>query len=81
MSAGGEVPVSRRLYLTVRDAAHYAGIGEGAMYDYVNGSDPPPLLVIGGRRYVQREGLGRYLEERQTWRYPDGGRGGTGARG
>ena len=51
------------------------------MYDYVNGSDPPPLLVIGGRRYVQREGLGRYLEERQTWRYPDGGRGGTGARG
>lgn len=61
------------LYLTAEAAAAYAGIGVGAMRAYMDGADPPPLLVIGTRRYVQRDGLARYLEERQTWRY-EGGR-------
>lgn len=58
-----------KLYLTVKEAAEYAGIGTKAMYAYVNGHDPPPLLLVGGRRYVQRAALARYLEERQTWHY------------
>lgn len=67
MSKGGAAP--RTLYLTVEEAAAYAGIGIGAMRAYMDGADPPPLLVIGTRRYVQRDGLARYLEERQTWHY------------
>ncbi|MCI7439028.1 MAG: hypothetical protein MSA61_07385 [Coriobacteriaceae bacterium] len=66
-------PRSPALYLTVEEAAAYAGIGIGAMRAYMDGADPPPLLVIGTRRYVQRDGLARYLEERQTWHY-EGGR-------
>lgn len=57
------------LYLTVEDAAAYAGIGVGAMRDYVASTDPPPMLLVGSRRYLQRDGLARYLEERQTWHY------------
>lgn len=74
-------PRALPLYLTVKEAAAYAGIGEGTMRGFVDGQDPPPMLVVGTRRYVQRDGLARYLEERQTWRYPDGGRAGTGVRG
>lgn len=66
----GDVP----LYLTAKGAAAYAGIGEGAIRAYMDGQDPPPMLVVGSRRYVQRDGLRRYLEELQTWRYADAGR-------
>ena len=62
------------LYLTVEEAAAYAGIGVGAMRDYVASADPPPLLVIGTRRYVQRAGLARYLEDKQIWHYKEGAR-------
>lgn len=64
-----EVAERAPLYLTVEEAAAYAGIGIGAMRDYVASADPPPLLVIGTRRYVQRAGLARYLEDKQTWHY------------
>jgi len=64
-----EVAERAPLYLTVEEAARYAGIGVGAMRDYVASADPPPLLVIGTRRYVQRAGLARYLENKQTWHY------------
>lgn len=57
------------LYLTVKEAARYAGIGEGTMRDYVASADPPPMLLVGRKRYLQRDGLERYLEERQTWHY------------
>lgn len=66
MSEAAECPT---LYLTVEEAARYAGIGIGAMRDYMASADPPPLLVIGTRRYVQRAGLARYLEDKQTWHY------------
>ena len=69
-----EVAECPPLYLTVKEAAAYAGIGIGAMRDYVASADPPPLLVIGTRRYVQRAGLARYLEDKQTWHYKEGAR-------
>lgn len=69
MSGRGEATDALPLYLSIERAARYAGIGEGAMRAYVDGADPPPLLVIGSRRYVQRAGLSRYLEEHQTWHY------------
>ena len=64
-----EVAERAPLYLTVEEAAAYAGIGIGAMRDYVASADPPPMLVVGTRRYVQRAGLARYLEDKQTWHY------------
>lgn len=66
-----EVAERAPLYLTVEEAARYAGIGIGAMRAYMDGADPPPLLVIGTRRYVQRAGLARYLEDKQTWHYKE----------
>ena len=37
------------LYLTVDEAAAYAGVGQKYMRDLVNSSDPPPLMRIGKR--------------------------------
>lgn len=60
-------PVS--LYLTVEEAAKYAGIGINTMRTYIDSEYPPPMLMVGSRRYIQRDGLARYLEEKQTWHY------------
>lgn len=64
-----EVPPDKRLYLTVRQAALYVGVSETTIYAYVNSVDPPPMLLVGNMRYLEREGLVRYLRERQTWHY------------
>lgn len=66
-----EVAERAPLYLTVEEAARYAGIGIGAMRDYVASADPPPLLMVGSKRYIQRAGLARYLEDKQTWHYKE----------
>lgn len=57
------------LYLTQKEAAEFTGLGEKAIADFVNGADPPPLLIIGTRKYIQRDGLADYLKEKQTWRF------------
>lgn len=61
------------LYLTVEEAARYAGIGVNAMREFVDSHDPPPILEIGSsrkkRKYVERDGLARYLRAKQTWCY------------
>ena len=57
------------LYLTQKEAAAYTGIGERAIADFVNSQNPPPLLIIGTRKYIQRDGLSDYLKEKQTWRF------------
>lgn len=54
------------LYLTVQKAAEYAGIGRDAMYDYVNSADPPPMLELGQKHYIEREGLAAYLRGKQV---------------
>ena len=59
---GGEVNV---LYLNVRDAARYVGIGEKAMRDYVNSSDPPPYLMNGNKVMLEKAALAPYFKERQ----------------
>ena len=72
--SGDEVAAGTPLYLSIKEAARYAGIGEGAMRDYVASADPPPMLLVGSKRYVQRAGLARYLEGKQTWHYKGGAR-------
>lgn len=62
--------MAETLYMTVEDAAAWAGIGKHTMRDFVNSSDPPPMLLVGdGTRkthYIQRAGLARYLERKQN---------------
>ena len=62
---GGE---PEKLYLTVPEAAQYAGFGERTMRDYVNSADPPPYIEVGNRRLIQRAALPAYLESRQPVR-------------
>lgn len=60
------------LYLTIEEAASYAGIGESAMRAYVNSADPPPMLVIGnkgGKRLIERAGLVDYLRGKQNYAF------------
>lgn len=57
-----------KLYLSIPEAAEYAGIGEKAMRAYVNGIDPPPYLRQGRKVLIQREALAAYLEEKQEVR-------------
>ena len=59
---GGEVDA---LYLNVRDAAKYVGIGEKAMRDYVNSADPPPYLMNGNKIMLEKAALAPYFKERQ----------------
>lgn len=39
------------------------------MRTYIDSEYPPPMLMVGSRRYIQRDGLTKYLEEKQTWHY------------
>ena len=53
------------LYLTVRDAAKYVGIGENAMRDFVNSKDPPPFMRLGKKVLIEKAALAPYFRERQ----------------
>ena len=53
------------LYMNVRDAAAYVGIGEKALRDYVNSTDPPPYLMNGQKKMLQVAALADYFEQRQ----------------
>lgn len=56
------------LYLDVKQAAAYVGIGVKAMRDYVNSTDPPPYLMNGQKKMLQVAALVPYFEERQEVR-------------
>lgn len=53
------------LYMTVKQAAQYAGIGEHTMRDFLASADPPPYLRIGRKRLIQAAALAGYLERKQ----------------
>lgn len=57
-----------KLYLTVKEAAEYVGIGIKAMHNYVNSSDPPPYLVVGKQKRLQKKALEPYFENLQEVR-------------
>lgn len=52
------------LYLSIKEAAHYAGIGENAFRAMV---DLPgaPVLRVGNVRYVERDGIAPFLRSMQ----------------
>lgn len=59
------------LYLTVEQAAEYAGVGVKRMREWVNSADPPPYLLVGRERHVETAALPRYLERKQEVRLCD----------
>ena len=54
-----------KLYLSVEEAAEYVGIGRDALYDLLNGANPPPYLRLGKKRLLQKAALAEYFEELQ----------------
>ena len=59
------------LYLTVAQAAEYAGVGEKRMREWVNSADPPPYLRVGREKHVETAALPGYLERKQEVRECD----------
>ena len=57
-----------KLYLSVDEAAEYVGIGRNAMYELMNGKNPPPHLKIGNKRLLQKAALPEYFEGLQEVR-------------
>lgn len=57
-----------KLYLRAKDAAEYVGIGVNAMRDLLNSDDPPPYLMVGKEKRVQKAALAEYFERRQEVR-------------
>jgi excisionase family DNA binding protein len=58
--------MEEKLYLTIKEAAAYVGIGISAMRDYVNSSDPPPFMRLGNKYLLQKSALAPYFESKQT---------------
>ena len=53
------------LYLSVKEASEYAGVGIHYMYALLNSDNPPPHLRIGNIRKIQKSALAGYLESLQ----------------
>ena len=60
--------MQEKLYLTAQEAADYVGIGVKKMRDYLNSTNPPPYLLVGGEKRVQRKALEPYFESLQEVR-------------
>ena len=56
------------LYLNAEQAAKWANVGVGYVYDCLNSADPPPHLKVGKKRLIQAEAWPGYLEKRQEVR-------------
>ena len=56
------------LYMSIEEAAAWAGIGQNAMRDFANSQDPPPMLIIGNTKKIQRAKLPAYLERKQQFK-------------
>lgn len=56
------------LYMSIDEAAEYAGIGQKAMREFANSTDPPPYLRLGSKKMIQVAALADYLERKQEVR-------------
>ncbi len=54
------------LYMSIEDAAAYAGIGVKTLRKYLNSGSPPPYLKVGRKKLIQTAALPRYLERMQA---------------
>lgn len=54
-----------KLYLTVKEAAEFVGVGQAYLYDLLNGANPPPFLRVGNKKLLQKAALAGYFESLQ----------------
>lgn len=57
-----EVPISKKAFLTVREAAAYFNIGEKKLRELTNGDRCPFVLYCGTKRLIKREKFKDYLD-------------------
>lgn len=61
-SIAGEMP----LYVPIKTAAHYAGIGEDMMRAFVNSPvDPIPYIKSGKKKLIRVSAIAEYLEKKE----------------
>lgn len=56
-----EIPVWKKVTLTVDEAVAYSSIGEGKIRELLAEPGCPYVLFIGSRRLVKREAFEKYL--------------------
>lgn len=57
-----EVPISKKAFLTVREAAAYFNIGEKKLRELTNGDRCPFVLYCGTKRLIKREKFKDFLD-------------------
>ena len=61
-SPRNEVPISKKAFLTVHEAAAYFNIGEKKLRELTNGDRCPFVLYCGTKRLIKREKFKDYLD-------------------
>ena len=56
------------LYVNIEQAMELSGLSKRVWENMLNSEDPPPHLMVGNRRKIQRDGIAPYLESRQEVR-------------
>lgn len=57
------LPLEKKLYLSITEAAEYSGIGINTIQNLVRKKDCPFVLMVGRKRMIQRKGFEEYLAE------------------
>ena len=57
-----EVPISKKAYLTIHEAASYFNIGEKKLRELTKGDRCPYVLYCGTKRLIKREQFENYLD-------------------
>lgn len=55
------VEVTKKMCLSIREAAEYSGIGIGTITDLLKKPDCPFLLKVGRKRMVKREAFEEFI--------------------
>ncbi len=53
------------LYMDSKTASEYSGLSEHEIKEMLRSIDPPPYMTVGNRRYIERDGLRKYLRRMQ----------------
>lgn len=57
-----DIPIYRKMNLTVKEAAAYSNIGENKIREMVKEKDCPFLLISGRNILIKRQAFERYID-------------------
>lgn len=58
------VPISEKYALSIKEAAHYTGIGQNVLYELIKIPRCPFVLQVGKKHLIKREKLEQYLNSK-----------------